>query len=277
MRYLAPAKLNLCLYLGGTRADGLHELCSLFEPLSLADVIEVEEAEEDSVTSAPGWRGRTSRERALTALRDAGWDADPVAVRIEKRIPVAAGLGGGSADAAAVLRLARGQLGDLREAALRIGADVPSQLEPAFCLVEGAGERFERLPDPVPHGVVLLPGGGGLATADVFAEADRQGLGRSPEELARLRAELADAAGSGASPLDYAELLVNDLEPAAVALRPDIEEALGVLRDAGAPVAVMSGSGPTACGIFESLADAQAAVAEIDRADAIACEGGRAP
>ena len=276
MRFLAPAKLNLCLYLGGTREDGLHELCSLFEPLSLADVVEVEAAEEDSV-SCPGVEGPDLGARALAALRDAGWDADPVAVRIEKVIPVAAGLGGGSADAAAVLRLARGQLGDLRDAALRIGADVPSQLEPAFCLVEGAGERFERLPDPVPHGVVLLPGGGGLATADVFAEADRQALGRSAEELARVRAELADAAGSGASPLDYAELLVNDLEPAAVALRPDIEDALGTLRDAGAAIVVMSGSGPTACGIFESLAAAQAAAAKIDRADAIACEGGRAP
>lgn len=276
MRYLAPAKLNLCLYLGGARDDGLHDICSLFEPLLLADVIEVEPAEEDSVT-CPGVEGENLAAQALALLREAGWDADPVAVRIEKRIPVAAGLGGGSADAAAVLRLARGQLGALREAAMRLGADVPSQLEPAFCLVEGAGERFERLPDPAPHGVVLLPGGGGLATADVFREADRQGLGNSPDELARVRAELAGAAGSGASPLDYAELLVNDLEPAAVALRPDIGEALGMLRGAGAAVAVMSGSGPTACGIFESPAAAQAAVAAIDRPDAIASEGGRAP
>ena len=196
VKYLAPAKLNLCLYLGGTRADGLHDLCSLFEPLSLADVIEVEPAAEDSV-SCPGVEGEDLGARRSTALRDAGWDADPVAVRIEKRIPVAAGLGGGSADAAAVLRLARGQLGDLREAALRIGADVPSQLEPAFCLVEGAGERFERLPDPVAHGVVLLPGGGGLATADVFAEADRQGLGSSAEELARLRTQTGRRRGLG--------------------------------------------------------------------------------
>jgi 4-diphosphocytidyl-2-C-methyl-D-erythritol kinase len=274
--FLAPAKLNLCLYLGGTRDDGLHDLCSLFEPLSLADVIDVADAPEDSVT-CPGLEGENLAASALAALREAGWDADPVAVHIDKRIPVAAGLGGGSADAAAVLRMARGQLGDLRGAALGIGADVPSQIEPAFCLVEGAGERFERLPDPIPHGVVLLPGGGGLATADVFREADRQGLGRGPDELARLRAELIKAAGSGASPLDYPELLVNDLEPAAVALRPEIGEALGVLRDAGSPAIVMSGSGPTACGIFGSLAEAQAAAAAIDHPGVIACEGGRAP
>ena len=276
MKYLAPAKLNLCLYLGGTRGDGFHDLVSIFEPLSLADVIEVREAAEDSVT-CPGVEGENLAERALRELRDGGWDREPVEVRIEKRIPVAAGLGGGSADAAAVLRLARGEVGDLRGAALRIGADVPSQLEPAFCLVEGAGERFERLPDPVSHGVVLLPGGGGLATADVFAEADRLGLGRSAEELALVRERVAAAAGAGASPLDYADLLVNDLEPAAVALRPDIDEALGLLRDVGAAVALMTGSGPTAYGIFESLADAQAAVARLDRRDAIACEGGRTP
>ena len=276
MTYLAPAKLNLCLYLGGTREDGLHELCSLFEPLSLADVIEVGEAATDSVI-CPGVEEENLAARALAALRDAGWDSDPVAVRIDKRIPVAAGLGGGSADAAAVLRLGRAQLGDMRDAALRIGADVPSQLEPGFCLVEGVGEQLTRLPDPAPHGVLLLPGGGGLATADVFREADRQGLGRSADELGRLRAELGEAAGSGASPLEYAELLVNDLEPAAVALRPEIEEALGVLRSAGAPVVMMSGSGPTACGIFGSLAEAQAAAAETGCANAIVCEGGRAP
>jgi 4-diphosphocytidyl-2-C-methyl-D-erythritol kinase len=125
--------------------------------------------------------------------------------------------------------------------------------------------------------VVLLPGGGGLATADVFREADRQGLGRSASELAEIRGKLADAAGSGASPLAYADLLVNDLEPAALALRPDIGDALDALRAAGASVAIMTGSGPTACGIFESLAAAQAAAAAIDRDDAIACEGGRAP
>jgi 4-diphosphocytidyl-2-C-methyl-D-erythritol kinase len=275
-RYLAPAKLNLCLYLGGTRSDGLHELVSLFEPLSLADVIEVRGAAEDSVV-CPGVEGENLAERALRELRDAGWDHEPIAVRIEKGVPVAAGLGGGSADAAAVLRLARDEVEDLHGAALRIGADVPSQLEPVFSLVEGAGERFERLPDPAPHGVVLLPGGGGLATADVFGEADRQGLGRSPEELSLLRERIAAAAGDGASPLDYADLLVNDLEPAAVALRPDIEEALGRLSAAGAEAVFMTGSGPTACGIFESLADAQAAAAELDRTDAIACEGGRAP
>lgn len=276
MRVLAPAKLNLCLYLGPVRADGLHELCSLFEPLTLADAIEVRPAERDAVI-CPGVEGENLGTSALRALREAGWDEQPVEVRIEKRIPVAAGLGGGSADAAAVLRLAGGDLGDLSETAMRIGADVPSQLEPGLWLVEGAGERLRRLPDPASHGVLLLPGGGGLATADVFREADRLGLGRSAGELAARGRDLAGAAGDGASPLDYADLLVNDLRDAAASLRPDIGDALRALEEAGAPLVFMSGSGPTACGVFESLAEAEAAAAAIGRGDAIVCEGGVAP
>ncbi len=147
-------------------------------------------------------------------------------VEIEKRMPVAAGLGGGSADAAAVLRLAAGEVADLEEIAAELGADVPSQLMPALALVRGAGERVERLPEPTPHAVVLLPDGGGLSTAEVFAEADRLGLGRGEDELEELAQRLRAAAGAGASPLAYPELLVNDLEPAARSLRPEIGDAL---------------------------------------------------
>ena len=149
MRILAPAKLNLCLYLGPRREDGLHELCSLFEPLALADSIEVSEAERDEVI-CPGVEGENLAARALAALRERGWDAPPLRVEIEKRIPVAAGLGGGSADAAAVLRLAAGEVDDLPAIAAGLGADVPSQLDPSLALVRGAGERVERLPDPTP-------------------------------------------------------------------------------------------------------------------------------
>ena len=108
MRIHAPAKLNLCLFLGPRRDDGLHELCSLFEPLALADAIEVSEADRDEVV-CPGVEGENLAARALAALRERGWDGPPLRIEIEKRIPVAAGLGGGSADAAAVLRLARGR------------------------------------------------------------------------------------------------------------------------------------------------------------------------
>lgn len=282
----APAKLNLCLYLGERRSDGLHELCSLFEPLTLADPIEVTEAERDEVL-CPGVEGDPADNlaaRALAALRSRGWEGPPLRIEITKRIPVAAGLGGGSADAAAILRLAKepasgpsGWIPEVGEIATELGADVPSQLVPALALVQGAGERVERLPDPRPHAVVLLPGGGGLSTAAVFAEADRLGLGREPDALERLAEQLRAAAGAGASPLDYAALLANDLEPAARSLRPEIGTALDQLRAAGAPLALLTGSGPTAFGLFPDLGAARAAAARIGRDDTIVCEAGRAP
>ncbi len=275
MQLSAPAKLNLCLYLGRRRDDGLHELCSLFEPLALADLIEVEEGGELDEVVCDGVEGENLAALALAALRARGWQRPPLRIEIEKRIPVAAGLGGGSADAAAVLRLAAGEVADLEELAAGLGADVPSQLTPALALVRGSGERVERLPEPASHAVVLLPGGGDLSTAAVFAEADRLGLGREASELDELAGRLRAAAGSSASPLEYPELLVNDLEPAARSLRPDVGEALGALRGAGAPLALLTGSGPTAFGVFAGLAEARAAAAALDRDDAIVCEAGR--
>lgn len=272
----APAKLNLCLYLGPRRADGLHELCSLFEPLALADLLAVSEAESEEVI-CPGVDGENLAATALAALRARGWERPPLRVEIEKRVPVAAGLGGGSADAAAVLRLAAGEVGDLQGLAAELGADVPSQLHPALALVRGAGERIEPLPEPAPHAAVLLPDGGGLSTADVFAEADRLGAGRDLEELEVLAGRLRQAAGTGASPLSFPELLVNDLEPAARSLRPAIGDALDELREAGAPLTLLSGSGPTTVGLFPDLGAARAAAATIDRDDVIVCEAGRAP
>jgi 4-diphosphocytidyl-2-C-methyl-D-erythritol kinase len=283
MRVEAPAKLNLCLFLGPRRGDGLHSLCSLFEPLALADALEVGGAESDEVL-CPGVEGENLAARALAALRERGWDHPPLRIEIEKRIPVAAGLGGGSADAAAVLRLARERveggdgdgIPDLTAIAAELGADVPSQLSPAFSLVGGAGERVERLPPPPPHAVVLLPAGGGLSTAAVFAVADRLGLGRDEEELEQLAGRLREA-GGGASPLEYADLLANDLEPAARSLRPDVGASLEALREAGAPLALMTGTGPTTFGLFEDLAAAERVAARLDRDDAIVCEAGRAP
>jgi 4-diphosphocytidyl-2-C-methyl-D-erythritol kinase len=276
MQIHAPAKLNLCLYLGARRDDGLHQLCSLFEPLALADLIDVGEAERDEVV-CNGVEGENLATGALVALRERGWGSPPLRVEIEKRIPVAAGLGGGSADAAAVLRLAAGEVAELEQIAAGLGADVPSQLSPALALVRGAGERLERLPKPATHAVVLLPDGGGLSTADVFAEADRLGLGRGDDELDELAQRLRLAAGAGASPLAYPELLVNDLEPAARSLRPEIGIALDALREAGAPQALLTGSGPTAFGLFETLAAAQEAAGALDRDDAIVCEAGSGP
>jgi 4-diphosphocytidyl-2-C-methyl-D-erythritol kinase len=301
----APAKLNLGLYLGRSRPDGLHELCSLFEPLALADLLRIEEAERDEVI-CPGVEGENLAARALAALRERGWDAPPLRIEIEKRTPVAAGLGGGSADAAAVLRLAAGSEGevaagppdrvrsspywlrgsanatagviaDLPAIAAELGADVPSQLRPALALVRGAGERAEPLPAPAEHAALLLPSGGGLSTAVVFAEADRLGLGRDPAELVEIAPRLRAAAGAGASPLAYVDLLINDLEPAAISLRPDIGDALDALRSTGAPAVFLSGSGPTAVALFPTLAEAEHAAGTLDRDDAIVCLAGSGP
>jgi 4-diphosphocytidyl-2-C-methyl-D-erythritol kinase len=258
----APAKLNLCLYLGPRRPDGLHELCSLFAPLTLADRIVVGEAEADAVV-CPDVEGPNLAVRALATLRERGWSRPPVEVRIEKRIPLAAGLGGASADAAAVLRLARGEVAGIEQIAAGLGADVPSQLEPRFALVTAAGERVEPLPDPAEFAVVLVPSEPGLATANVYAEAERLGLGRSAAELEEIGGRLREAAAGGASPLGYLELLRNDLEPAALSLRPELEDALAALRELGAAAALITGSGPTAFGLFADLPSADRAASAL--------------
>ena len=260
----APAKLNLCLYLGARRDDGLHELLSLFCPLALSDRLEVRERDgEGDEVVCKGVAGPNLVGVALESMRARGWRRPPVRVVIEKSIPIAAGLGGGSADAAAVLRLAAAELPDLWEAAIGLGADVPSQLEPVFSLVSGAGELVDPLPAPGEFAAILIPDDEGLDTAAVYAEADSLGLGRDRAELDQLDAELRLAAAGGGSPLGYPELLVNDLEQAAISLRPGIAEALSALEEVGAPRALVTGSGPTAVGLFESLDAAAAAAAEL--------------
>jgi 4-diphosphocytidyl-2-C-methyl-D-erythritol kinase len=257
---LAPAKLNLCLYVGPRRDDGLHEIRSLFEPLELADELKLSEAAADEVI-CEGIEGPDLTAKALAALRENGWEGPPLRIEVTKRVPVAAGLGGGSADAAAVLRLARGEVEGLRAIAAEIGADVPSQLQPRACLVAGAGEVIEPAPPPAEHGVVLIPQPEGLATADVYAEADRLGSPRGEAELEAIRRQLRDSVDEGGSPLDYREHLVNDLQPAAISLRPEIEDALRALEEAGAAHAMVTGSGPTAFGIYPTV-DAAVAAAE---------------
>jgi 4-diphosphocytidyl-2-C-methyl-D-erythritol kinase len=248
---LAPAKLNLCLYVGPRREDGLHEIRSLFEPLELADELRVTEADQDEVIYE-GIDGPDLTAMALAALREQGWRGPPLRIEVTKRIPVAAGLGGGSADAAAVLRLARGEVEGLRTIAAGIGADVPSLLQPRPCLVAGAGEVIEPVPPPGDHGVVLIPQAKGLSTADVYAEADRLGSPRGENELEAIRRRLRDAVDEGGSPLTYREHLVNDLQPAAISLRPEIEETLRALEEEGAGHAMVTGSGPTAAGLYPS-------------------------
>jgi 4-diphosphocytidyl-2-C-methyl-D-erythritol kinase len=258
----APAKLNLCLFVGPARDDGLHEIASIFEPLALADELRVSEAAADEVV-CPEVGGPNLVEKALAAMREAGWQSPPLRIEVEKRVPVAAGLGGGSADAAAVLRLARGELEGIRAVAASVGADVPSQIQPRPCLVTGAGEVVEPIHSPGGHAVVLVPQTMGLTTADVYAEADRLGLVRGEAELEGIRRKLRDAVAGGDSPLDYPENLLNDLQPAALSLRPEIAEAIEALSDAGAAHAMVTGSGPTAFGLFTEPAQAAEAASKL--------------
>jgi 4-diphosphocytidyl-2-C-methyl-D-erythritol kinase len=260
----ASAKLNLCLRLGPVRGDGLHELRSLFCNLALADRIVITELEEGAdEVACHGVEGPNLVAAALEALRARGWDGAPVRVEIDKRIPVGAGLGGGSADAAAVLRHLAPEREDLAAIAGGLGADVPSQLRPGFALVSGAGEGVEPLPEPGEFAVVLIPFEPGLTAREVYAEADRLGLGRDMVELEAEEARMREAAAGGASPLDYPEMLVNDLQGAALSLRPEIAEALAALEEAGAATALVTGSGPTAFGLFADIAAADRAAASL--------------
>lgn len=277
---LAPAKVNLCLFLGARRADGLHELVSVVEPLSLADVLELGPAPDgvgaDEVI-CPGVEGPNLAAAALAAFRQAsGWDAPPRRLTVRKRVPVAGGMGGGSADAAATLRLAAAAAGtgrsfDLHDLARRLGSDVPALLRPQPALVTAAGEEVRPVPALEPHWVLVLPSPQRLPTPAVFAEADRLGLPRAPDDLAARRDEVERTLARGRL---AASVMVNDLEPAALSLCPGVAPALRAAREAGADHALVSGSGPTVVGLFttaEARERAQAAVDELSSRFAGAC------
>ena len=260
----APAKVNLCLYVGEPRGDGLHPLVSVVQALTLSDGLTLEPGggPRDEVL-CPGVEGPNLAARALQLFRDAtGWDAPPQRLTIEKRIPVAAGMGGGSSDAAAALRLAARASGLAvpLELPMRLGADVPSLLRPGRVLMTGAGELVDRLPDPDPLGVLVLPVDAALSTPEVYGEADRLGLARAHAELLELDARVRAAPGAAVH---------NDLEDAARSLCPRIDEALAAARGAGADHALVSGSGPTVVGLFtgpEGPARARAAAGAWPRA-----------
>ena len=266
----APAKINLGLFVGETRADGRHELATVMQSISLADELALERAPAgaggDQVICA-GVDGENLAARALERFRAAtGWEGPPLRLRIDKRVPVGAGLGGGSGDAAAALRLAAAAAGVADEELLLalargLGADVPAQVRPGRWLATGAGERLQALPDPArPFGVLVLPAAQQLSTAKVYAQLDarrrRHRAAPEPAEQAERAPALADRAralgealGAGAG-LPPAELLANELQDAAIDLCPAIEETLARARSTGAQVAMVSGSGPTVVALF---------------------------
>jgi 4-diphosphocytidyl-2-C-methyl-D-erythritol kinase len=264
----APAKINVCLFLGPTRADGRHELVSVMQSVSLTDKLRLEPADgPGDEVDCPGVDGDNLVSEAIAGFRAlTGWDGEPVRISVKKRIPVAAGMAGGSADAGAALRLlaqhaGRGDREQLLEIGAQLGADVPAQVRPGRVLATGAGEVIARVPGVARYAVLVVPSPQPLSTADVFAEADRLGLPRDAAGLAdaldRVRAALPDLPDA---------LCVNELQPAALSLRPELEETLQAVRDAGADVAMVSGSGPTVLGLFRDRDRGKAAVERFDGA-----------
>jgi 4-diphosphocytidyl-2-C-methyl-D-erythritol kinase len=251
----ARAKINLCLFVGPMRPDGLHEVVTLMDSLTLCDevrmVVNADGLAADEVVCA-GVQGPNLAAAALAAFRaETKWSAAPVRVEIDKQIPIAAGLAGGSADAAAVLRLAAEAAGvdDLRwleDIAGRLGADVPSQLRGGLVLATGIGARLRPLADRLQYSVVVLPVASELRAGDVYAEADRLGLCRDTLDLARSLTRT-QAALSSETILDRVH---NDLQEAAISLCPAIEQTLDAALSAGADHALVSGSGPTVLALF---------------------------
>jgi 4-diphosphocytidyl-2-C-methyl-D-erythritol kinase len=263
-RVAAHAKINLALVAGGIRPDGKHEVATVLERVELADEVAIEPLP-DGELAVEGFPDDTLVGAALAALRleaaeKVGWRA-----RIEKRIPVAAGLGGGSSDAAAALRLANGllsePLGDpeLRAIAARLGADVPFFLADGPQLCTGDGSVLTALSLPLDYAVLLvLPAGlHKESTAAVYRRFDeRRGGVAFDTRRARLLAALEDVETSP----DLASLPRNDLGSSPLA---ETLEGLGAFR------ADVSGAGPAVYALFESAHDAEHAAGELRRAGAI--------
>ena len=240
---LAYAKINLTLEVTGKRLDGFHELRSIMQTVSLADELTLEPDGEPSLEcNVPELAGDGNL--VLRAARLLGIGGRFV---LRKRIPTAAGLAGGSSDAALALRLldAVYRLGlppeRLLEAAAQLGSDVPYFLHGGTALVEGRGERVTPLPDLQECRLVLLNPGRPLSTAAVFREL-------LPREYAASRA---GAAPAGVPPL------VNTLEAPALRLEPAIADCRRVLVEAGVAQVLLSGSGPTLFGLVDGREEAE--------------------
>lgn len=271
-----PGKINLELVVGPRRSDGYHDLVTIFQAVSVYDEVRVEPAAHWSITmSGPHAEGVPvdNSNIALRAARALAGRAEdfvelgkvsqigPVSISIDKHIPVAAGMAGGSADAAAAL-VGCAELWDLsvlREdlqvIARDIGADVPFMLHGGTAVGSGRGDDIAPvLSQGVAHWVLWVSTGAGLSTAQVYAEFDRlHGDGTpptpslSPHLISALRTMDPEAMGSA---------LHNNLTPAALSLQPALQTVLDAGLDLGAHGAVISGSGPTVAFLVASPAHA---------------------
>ncbi len=246
----AHAKINLALVVGPTRADGKHEVATVLQRIDLCDEVSIESANELAVD---GFEGDTIVRAGLEALAAAAGVEPRWRATIEKRVPVAAGLGGGSSDAATALRLANEMLADplsndrLHELAAALGADVPFFLTQGPQLGTGDGSTLERLELPQDYTVMLLLPHGATkeSTATVYARFDRE-IG-----FEKRRVELRRALDAG----DLAALPPNDLASSRLAFELS---ALGAFR------ADVSGAGPAVYGLFSDTAAAKRAAAALE-------------
>jgi 4-diphosphocytidyl-2-C-methyl-D-erythritol kinase len=252
-RIPAPAKINLALVVGPRRPDGRHEVATVLQRVDLGDRVQLEPSAGDLVVE--GFVGDTLVRRALELLAEEAGVEPSWRATITKRIPLTSGLGGGSSDAAAALRLANETLaeplGDDRLQALagRLGADVPFFLRPGPQLAQGDGTELERIDLPQDFLVVLvLPHDAAKpSTAAVYADYDgRKGEQGFPER----RAALLEALAQVRRPRDLAALPRNDLASSPLAAEL---EGLGAFR------ADVSGAGPVVYGLFHHRAPAQGA------------------
>ena len=276
VRVAAPAKLNLYLHIVGQRPDGYHLLDTLVAFAGIGDEVSVAPHATIELTLAGPFAKALEAEvdnivlRAARALPEHTGTKAGAAITLTKRLPVAAGLGGGSADAAATLVALR-QLWRLtvcdtaiETMALRLGADVPVCLSGGAALVSGIGEILAPAPTlPAAH-VVLAGPGSRLVTPDVYAAFDAQPT-TSTARAARVGVAL-PARGA----VELASFLAerdNDLEPVACRLAPGITDALEMLRSQrGTLLARMSGSGPTCFALFAEAAEAVEAAATVTAA-----------
>ena len=250
-----PGKVNLYLGVGDRRDDGYHELTTVFHAVSLSDEVTVRDADVLSLRTVGEGADEVPADNRNLAWQAAAFMAEHVGrspdveIIIDKAIPVAGGMAGGSADAAAVL-VAMNELWelgvprrDLHLMAAELGSDVPFSLHGGTALGTGRGEELTTVLARNTFHWVLAFGAGGLSTAAVYAEIDRLREIGSPARLEDPEPLL--AALSAGDPHALAPLLGNDLQPAALSLQPDLRRTLRAGTEAGALAGLVSGSGPT--------------------------------
>lgn len=249
----APGKINLFFTVGALQSDGYHEVVSIYHALNLRETVSVETADEFSL-SVSGITGGVPTDASNLAARAVSYiSPEAVSIHIEKQVPVAGGMGGGSADAAAAL-VAASTLFNTPfelEATVSLGADVPFAILGGTALGKGKGELLTPLDTKGVLHWVLVPSSTGLSTPEVYRRLDEL----RPVASERDPQPMIDALASG----DLAAIaanLHNDLQQAALDLRPELQETIDALERAGALKAMVSGSGPTVLALAANLGDA---------------------